>query len=231
MAQHDAHISHAAVMDHVYRHQRHIYDFTRKYYLFGRDRLIRELDAAAGAALVEVGCGTARNLIAMARRYPETRLYGLDASQAMLETAARNVARAGLSDRITLAHGYAEALTPALFGRQAPFDHAIFAYSLSMIPDWYQALASAEAALAADGRVHVVDFGDFEALVPAARHLLRGWLGRFHVEPRVAFVKAIESRLMMTAPKPRSGRTVSMLPGRYAFVLNCPKSEIPALAD
>ena len=58
MAQHDAHISHAAVMDHVYRHQRHIYDFTRKYYLFGRDRLIRELDAAAGAALVEVGCGT-----------------------------------------------------------------------------------------------------------------------------------------------------------------------------
>ena len=27
-------------MDRIYRHQRHIYDPTRKYYLLGRDRLI-----------------------------------------------------------------------------------------------------------------------------------------------------------------------------------------------
>ena len=32
---------HAALMDTVYRGQRHIYDATRKYFLFGRDRLIR----------------------------------------------------------------------------------------------------------------------------------------------------------------------------------------------
>ena len=34
---------HAALMDRVYRRQRYIYDLTRKYYLFGRDRMIREL--------------------------------------------------------------------------------------------------------------------------------------------------------------------------------------------
>ena len=58
-------------MDRVYRHQRYIYDLTRKYYLFGRDRLIRELDLKPGERLVEIGCGTARNLVRIARRYPE----------------------------------------------------------------------------------------------------------------------------------------------------------------
>lgn len=36
--------SHARLMDRMYRYQRYIYDFTRKYYLFGRDTLIRDLN-------------------------------------------------------------------------------------------------------------------------------------------------------------------------------------------
>ena len=103
-------------MDQVYRHQRYIYDLTRKYYLFGRDRLIRELALRPGERVVEVGCGTARNLIAIARRYPEARLFGLDASQEMLKTAAESIRHAGLEGRITLALGYAEALAPTMFG-------------------------------------------------------------------------------------------------------------------
>lgn len=78
---------HAGLMDRVYRRQRHIYDFTRKYYLFGRDKLIGQLALGPSETLVEVGCGTARNLIAIARCYPGARLFGLDASEAMLETA------------------------------------------------------------------------------------------------------------------------------------------------
>ena len=35
-------------MDDVYRYQRYIYDFTRKYYLFGRDRLIDGLALKPG---------------------------------------------------------------------------------------------------------------------------------------------------------------------------------------
>ena len=41
---------HAALMDRLYRRQRHFYDLTRKYYLLGRDRLIAGLDAARRAA-------------------------------------------------------------------------------------------------------------------------------------------------------------------------------------
>ena len=67
----------AAAMDRMYRHQRHVYDLTRKFYLFGRDRLIRQLAPPRGAHVCEIGCGTARNLIALARRYPAIRLYGM----------------------------------------------------------------------------------------------------------------------------------------------------------
>jgi S-adenosylmethionine-diacylgycerolhomoserine-N-methlytransferase len=57
----------AGRMDAIYRGQRHIYDLTRRYYLLGRDMLIRDLAPPAGGSVLEVGCGKARNLIAVAR--------------------------------------------------------------------------------------------------------------------------------------------------------------------
>src|SRR5580698_3132241 len=148
---------HAALMDLVYRRQRYVYDLTRKYYLFGRDRLIRELALKPGERLVEVGCGTARNLVRIARLYPDAELFGLDASQEMLKSAAESLARAGLAGRVRLVHGYAENLSPGFFGEERPFDRAVFSYSLSMIPDWRRALAAAGNALSNAGSIHVVD--------------------------------------------------------------------------
>jgi S-adenosylmethionine-diacylgycerolhomoserine-N-methlytransferase len=206
---------HAALMDSVYRNQRHIYDFTRKYYLFGRDRLIAELAAKPGACVVEVGCGTARNLIKMARLYPETVFYGLDASEEMLVTARQAVAHAGLSGRIHLAQGFAESLSPAMFGRTAPFDDAVFSYSLSMIPDWKQAVRAASGALSETGKIHVVDFGDLTGLGALGRSLLGAWLKIFHVSPRVEILQKLES----TVSKKEGGNSrLALLPARYAFL-------------
>ena len=218
--------SHAQLMDKVYRYQRYIYDFTRKYYLFGRDRLIRDLALQPGETVLEVGCGTARNLIAMARRYPGARLYGLDASHEMLKTAQQHVAKAGLSHRIVLKHGYAEELTPALFGRGEDFDRIVFSYSLSMIPDWHQGLNASRRALSADGRLHVVDFGDLTGLGPAGAGLMRAWLRLFHVEPRVEILSAIEQAIGKNSC---GDNRLSVLPGRYAFVLSCPGGQLPVL--
>ena len=61
---------HKGLMDRVYRDQRHIYDLTRKYYLLGRDGLIADLDVPAGGAVLEIGCGTGRNLIAVGKAWP-----------------------------------------------------------------------------------------------------------------------------------------------------------------
>ncbi len=202
--------THAGLMDRIYQRQRHVYDFTRKYYLFGRDRLIRNLALGPGANLLEVGCGTARNLIAIARVYPQTRLYGLDASAAMLETARAAVRRAGLEHRITLAQGLAEHLSPAQFGVET-FENVLFSYSLSMIPDWRAALAAGFAALSAAGRLHVVDFGDLSGFGGLAKRVMRAWLRLFHVSPRVEFLAELEG---VTCNR----GSLTLLVGRYAFI-------------
>lgn len=203
---------HASLMDGVYRHQRHLYDFTRKFYLFGRDSLIRDLDLKPGDRVVEIGCGTARNLIAMARRYPEARLYGLDASAQMLKTASAAIARAGLQNRVSLVQGLAEGLEPQSFGEIQPFDRAIFSYSLSMIPQWEQALEAARRSLRPGGLLDVVDFGDFARLPRPVAGLLRRWLSLFHVAPRTGFLNRLESRAIA------NDGTLCIFPGRYAFL-------------
>lgn len=176
--------SDATAMDRMYRHTRHIYDLTRKPYLLGRDRLIAELGLEAGGTVLEMGCGTGRNLIAVARAYPRAELYGFDISEEMLKTARTAVRLAGLGDRIQLRQGDAAAFdAAAAFGRAA-FDRVYVSYALSMIPPWRAVLARGLALTHSGGRFSVVDFGFCERLgrVPCA--ILHGWLKLFHVTPR-----------------------------------------------
>ena len=212
---------HAGLMDQVYQRQRYIYDFTRKYYLFGRDSLIGSLALQPGESLVEIGCGTARNLIAIARAYPGVRLFGLDASEAMLKTARQQVRRAGLEDRILLVKGLAEAMAPATFGR-AEFDHALFSYSLSMIPDWRGAIAAAANNISEEGRLHIVDFGDLKTM--PGRGLIRGWLSLFHVSPCEILLRTLEEEIN------DADEWLKILPGRYAFRLSTAKGTLGAFA-
>lgn len=175
---------HGAAMDAQYRWQRHVYDLTRKYYLLGRDALIRSLDAGEGARVLEVGCGTGRNLALVARRYPAARLFGIDISSEMLKNARRNAPGARLA--VADATGFDAA---AVLGEGA-FDRVFLSYTLSMIPDWQGALDQAARLLAPGGRVHIVDFGQQERLPGWFRRLLRGWLTRFHVTPRAELFEA-----------------------------------------
>ena len=79
--------SHADRMRRMYRRQRHIYDGTRRYYLLGRDRLIEDLAPAPGATVLEIGCGTGRNLVLAAGRYRDAQFFGIDVSTEMLTSA------------------------------------------------------------------------------------------------------------------------------------------------
>jgi S-adenosylmethionine-diacylgycerolhomoserine-N-methlytransferase len=173
----------AQTMDRMYRHQRHIYDLTRKYYLLGRDRLIRRLNPRCGARILEIGCGTGRNLILAARKYPTARLYGVDVSNEMLASATRAIARASLSERVSVAQADAATLDPATLFRTAAFERVFISYTLSMIPNWPAVLDRAVAILAPGGELHIVDFGGQERLPRLFRMLLRHWLGLFGVTP------------------------------------------------
>ena len=183
----------AGLMDRIYRHQRHIYDASRKFYLLGRDQLIDGLQPPAGATVLEIGCGTGRNLIRIARRYPDCACYGLDVSSAMLATARMSVAKAGLDDRIRLAQADATALDPqALFGL-AGFDRIVISYALSMIPPWHGVVAEALRRLDAGGSLHIVDFGDQAGLPGPFKALLLRWLALFHVTPRENLPQAVRA--------------------------------------
>lgn len=171
-------------MDAIYRYQRFIYDASRKYYLLGRDRAIRELRPPAGGRLLEVGCGTARNLVCAVRRFPNVAAYGFDISPAMLATARRNITRAGLDRQIVVNEGDAARWSPAqLFGVDG-FDRIIVSYALSMIPPWRTALEAAYQGLLPGGELHVVDFGGQEQLPLWFGRGLNAWLARFSVTPR-----------------------------------------------
>ncbi|WP_169711969.1 class I SAM-dependent methyltransferase [Erythrobacter tepidarius] len=177
--------AHAALMDEVYRGQRHIYDLTRKYYLFGRDTLIAGLDATPGMRVLEVACGTGRNLARTGQVWPGVRLFGLDISAEMLKSA-----RAALGSRARLGEGDACAFDPQALLGEPQFERIVLSYSLSMIPDWEAALDHAASLLAPRGALHIVDFGDLAGLPSPLAALLRAWLARFHVTPRKALPDA-----------------------------------------
>ena len=173
----------ARLMDRMYRHQRHFYDATRKFYLLGRDELIADLKPPVCGRVLEIGCGTGRNLVRAAKAWPSIHAYGIDVSAEMLATARGSIAAAQLDGRIVTAQADATLLDPqALFGVGA-FDRIFISYALSMIPAWKEALARASACLAPGGSLHIVDFGDQAGLPAPFRSALARWLALFSVHP------------------------------------------------
>jgi S-adenosylmethionine-diacylgycerolhomoserine-N-methlytransferase len=183
-------------MDRMYRLQRYFYDATRKYYLLGRDRLLTELDVKPNEQVLEIGCGTARNLIILARRRPDATLFGLDASMAMLKTARRKINNAKAAN-VTLKTGLANDLSfDATFGLGCAFDKIFFSYSISMIPCWQEAIDRALANLKPGGQLFIVDFYDQEQFPVMFRKTLTWWLNKFHVtywQGLIPYVRSLES--------------------------------------
>lgn len=178
-----AQTSHPQLLDRIYAGQKHIYDLTRKYFLFGRDTLLYRLEVKEGDRVLEVGTGTARNLLWLARRHPGVQLFGLDASREMLRKAEEKVRRLGRGDRIALGYGLAESFTPkAAFGEDAEFEKIIFSYSLSMMPNWRGALQNAFTHLAPGGEICIVDFWDQSGYPELFQRGLEKWLSLFHVQ-------------------------------------------------
>jgi len=179
-------------MDKMYRHQRYFYDFTRKYYLLGRDKLIAEMDVREGENILEVGCGTGRNLSILANKYPETNFFGLDASAAMLETAEKKIAGGKISNiklQTALADTFEHNKT---FGLKNRFDTIYFSYSISMIPTWKESIQNALQNLKSGRSFYIVDFYDQRDLPTPFRKLLQIWLKQFHVKYPAELVPYLE---------------------------------------
>jgi S-adenosylmethionine-diacylgycerolhomoserine-N-methlytransferase len=168
--------AHRRFLNAYYGTSRHIYDLTRKYYLFGRDRALRALAKEKWSTLVEIGPGTGRNLRLLHRARPAARLGGVEASDEMLKHARTRCPWA------SLVRGFAESADLAAV-HGAPPDRILFSYCLSMVSDPRTALQRAREALAPGGEVVVVDFADMGGMRPRLRSAFRSWLRTFHVTP------------------------------------------------
>lgn len=138
-----------------YRLHAPIYDLTRPLFLFGRTRLVSELARVSveqgwrTPSILEVGCGTGRNLDLLSKVFPRSRLVGVDLAEPMLDVAQRR-----LGTRAQLVHGALGSV--ALDG---PFDIVLASYMLSMTgAEQGRCIAAARQQLNPGGLFGVVDF-------------------------------------------------------------------------
>jgi S-adenosylmethionine-diacylgycerolhomoserine-N-methlytransferase len=154
-----------------YRLHSRIYDATRWSFLFGRTAILQEAAKVAHPKqILEVGCGTGKNLVNLCRLFPQATVTGLDLSETMLAVARRKIS--ALGPRVRLLHG---AYGPA-FQDVRSCDLILFSYALSMFnPGFAEAIATAQRDLTPGGCIAVVDFHDTR--LP----LFERWMGVNHV--------------------------------------------------
>jgi S-adenosylmethionine-diacylgycerolhomoserine-N-methlytransferase len=141
-------------IERYYQIHARIYDLTRWIYLFGRKNIVNRLsDFVSPKRILEVGCGTGKNLVALSEVFPSAEIVGIDISSAMLAVARKKTQ--GTGSRIFLQQmSYDRPLCPS-----RPFDCILFSYCLSMMnPGWQRAIKLALSELNTNGFIGVVDF-------------------------------------------------------------------------
>ena len=113
---------------------------------------VRRLELVPGARVLEVGCGTGRNLARLVQAVgPSGHVYGADLSEGMLARAKKRCARHGWPN-VTLLHSDASAYT-----LPESVEGVLFSLSYSVIPHHREALRRAWSYLRPGGHVVILD--------------------------------------------------------------------------
>ncbi|MFU2208564.1 class I SAM-dependent methyltransferase [Solidesulfovibrio sp. C21] len=181
-----------------YKWHARIYDATRWSFLFGRDRIVRLAAAALGPRrekplrILEVGCGTGRNLTRLLTTFPAARITGIDLCPSMLARASRATAGHAARVRLLCAPYAPESFDPARA------DLILFSYSLSMFnPGFDAALDAARGHLAVGGLLAVADFR--RSRFP----WFERWMGVNHVRMDDHLLPALERRFTVRCQESR----------------------------
>ncbi|MBI2776533.1 MAG: methyltransferase domain-containing protein [Chloroflexi bacterium] len=106
-----------------------------------------------GGRILDVHCGGGRWLVAMAQRFPELRLIGIEAEADSIARARQLVEDAGLTDRIRI-----EMVPRAEVTRPGRFDVIYYQYALHGLPDPAASLRASWEALEPGGSLIVLDW-------------------------------------------------------------------------
>ena len=122
-----------------------------RYYELVIDRVVRALNAAPESLILDVGCGSCRHSVRLAKR--GFRCYAVDFSQEILKKAETYVREQGLQERVTIK---CEDITRLSFESNS-FDN-IFCWGVLMhIPDLKKAVAELCRVLRPGGRIIISD--------------------------------------------------------------------------
>lgn len=213
---------HALLMDKIYSIQRFFYDYTRIFFLWGRETALKNINVNPSDNLLEVGTGTARNLIKLAKRYPQNTFFGLDASQQMLKTAQTKVNASDKQQQIKLVCELAENVKPTHFALKNPFDIILFSYSICMIPEWKKAIDNALMNLKSNGILYITDFGDLSGFPKPISYLIKKFL-KMHF---VVFRQEVLDYLYDLERQGKGKINFQSIFGGYAFLLQFKKKEL-----
>jgi ubiquinone/menaquinone biosynthesis C-methylase UbiE len=129
------------------------------------EKLIQHARFAPGQRVLDVGCGVGTTAIEVARRF-NARVTGVDIAPLMLERATRNVAAAGLGDRVSVDYGD---ITQLRFTDSA-FDRVI-AEAVTMFVDRLQAAHELVRVCKPGGRMLATEFYWRQPPTEEARHI------------------------------------------------------------
>jgi demethylmenaquinone methyltransferase/2-methoxy-6-polyprenyl-1,4-benzoquinol methylase len=135
-----------------------------------RRKTVAALELSEGAKVLDLATGTADLAMMIAKLHPTVSVIGSDPSARMLEVGVEKVERDGLSERVALEEGDAQALPYD----DDTFDGCCIAFGIRNVPDRDAALREMARVTKPGGRVAVLELGE-----PSV-----GWLSplaRFHV--------------------------------------------------
>jgi ubiquinone/menaquinone biosynthesis C-methylase UbiE len=156
-----------------------------------------------GGEILDVGTGTARIPIALARADHRARVVALDLSATMLDQAAVNIAKAGLSPRITCQQGDAKSLRE-VFG-DSVFEGVVSNTIIHHIPDPAPVVEEIARLVVPGGTVMVRDLARPESQEEVAR-LVATYAGTETPEARALFEASLNAALTLDEARSLIGR-------------------------
>ncbi len=163
------------------------YDFVNRVISLGLDkrwrrRVIKELELAPNARILDVATGTGDLAVELAKAVPDGHVIGLDPSTQMLAVAVQKIAKLGLTERVTIIEGDAQNLPQAT----DEIDAATIAFGIRNVPDRALGLRELARVVRPGGRIAVLELGE-------PRSGFFGRAARFHTRQVVPRLGALLS--------------------------------------
>lgn len=187
----DSPLSHEQLMDWIYRYQ------PRRRRLTGDGMRYRAKPNYDGAKISKF-------------KFVWCRYFAANAPACRIKGASPQVGK-----KIMATHGDAGLFDAENHFMVPGFDRVILSYSLSMIPEWKQALSNALSQVSDRGSLYILDFGDMERWPAITKFIMRKWLTQFCVTLRsdlVDYVRSLSGKHSLKV-------TATNIAGGYAIIL------------